>query len=255
MNVDGVARAARSRGLRGGLAPAGAALTARARRRRRRASDGRTPATQSDDAHVSAPRAAPTAASSSARSGEGRGVPAIRWRRTAPRGGRRPRRSSARARCGWRGRQPPRELADRGLSGRLSCRQRCLQGRVAGAVDQVLAAQRSQQASVGRVRLREVVHGERGRDRPLDRVGIAERGPEALLRAAHRADPHRGEQIIERRPAVVDRALGRAAGGDDAVQRGRPRAVVEHELARGVEDPVGAVQLRPRHVRILDGFA
>ena len=90
--------------------------------------------------------------------------------------------------------KPSRELEDRGLQRAVELLQRRSQGGI--AVDQVLAAQRRQQARVGRVRLREVVQGERRRDRAVDRITIAERGQEALLRAADRADPRAASRSL-----------------------------------------------------------
>jgi hypothetical protein len=75
----------------------------------------------------------------------------------------------------------------------------------------------ARQPRVAALAEREVVQRQPGGDGGLDRILTGEGGHEAFLGAAHRAEPHRGEEIVEGGEAVVDGALRRPAGGDDAV--------------------------------------
>ena len=76
---------------------------------------------------------------------------------------------------------------------------------------EVLGPVGEEQPPIGRVLYAEVIDGKPRGDRRFERVGMLGGLCKTLLRAADRADPHLGEQMVDRAEAVIDRAHRGAA--------------------------------------------
>jgi hypothetical protein len=105
--------------------------------------------------------------------------------------------------------QPPREGLEGSFQRPVERLELGLQLRRARARHEIFAPKRNEQAGVGGVTQREVVQRQRGGDGRARGIGMAERVEELALRAPDSADPQRGQEIVERGEAVVDRSLGR----------------------------------------------
>src|SRR5512132_1265525 len=118
---------------------------------------------------------------------------------------------------------------------------------VLGRLHQILPPEADEEASIRWMAPAELDDRTSGAERGRTRVFSSARGQKVLLGAPHGADPEPGEHRVPGSKAVVDRADRRTAGAGYRLDRRAPRALLEQQLPRRVEDRIGAVEGRPRH--------
>lgn len=131
--------------------------------------------------------------------------------------------------------------------------QRYGQGRIGHLTDEVLTPQRREQASVGGFLSGEVVNSQACGHSRFERVTASvQRLKEPCLGAAHTTQPHRRQQVVDRRKAMVDRAFRRSTGRDNPIHRYGSRPVTQYQVPRNIEELVDGVTFWSRHINIID---
>jgi len=112
--------------------------------------------------------------------------------------------------------QSSRELAEAGGEWAVEVLELAAEAARVDSFDEVFAAERGEETSVGTFAFRKVVERQRALDRCRHRVGRMQCLQKRALGAPDGADPHLGQEIVEGGEAVIDGTLPHAAGLGDS---------------------------------------